>query len=130
MRVLDASVVLEVCLDTEVGRRAQAALTPDESFHVPHLVDVEVLQVLRRMILARAISASVAQDALKTFELMNLTRHEHVPLMPRIWELRASISACDATYIALAEGLAAPLLTCDAKLSRAHGHRARVRLLG
>jgi predicted nucleic acid-binding protein len=127
--VLDASVVLEMCLDTSVGRRAQTALTRDESLHAPHLIDIEVLQVLRRMVLSRALSTSLAEDALKTFGLMSLTRHEHVPLMRRVWQLRESISAYDATYIALAEGLAAPLLTCDAKLSRAHGHRARIRLL-
>jgi predicted nucleic acid-binding protein len=58
-----------------------------------------------------------------------LHRHGHAPLLSRVWELRESMTAYDAAYIALAEGLEAPLLTCDAKLRRSHGHDARVELL-
>ena len=34
-----------------------------------------------------------------------------------------------AAYLALAEALAAPLLTADARLGRARGHRARIEVV-
>ena len=56
-------------------------------------------------------------------------RHPHDILLPRIWELRRSVTAYDAAYVALAEALDAPLLTRDGKLARSHGHRARIELV-
>jgi predicted nucleic acid-binding protein len=48
--------------------------------------------------------------------------------LPRVWELRANLTAYDAAYVALAEALGAPLLTRDRRLARAAGHGARVEL--
>lgn len=59
---------------------------------------------------------------------LRLTRYSHTPLVARIWELRNNLTAYDAAYVALAEALDAPLVTTDAKLARASGHRARVEL--
>ena len=100
-----------------------------ESRHAPHLIDVELLQALRRLTLADVLDRSIAQAALADFRAASLARHAHEILMDRAWELRTSVSAYDAMYIALAEALDVPLLTCDAKLSRSHGHRARIELL-
>jgi predicted nucleic acid-binding protein len=128
--VLDASVVLEVLLKTPLGtRHAERVLQTDTALHAPHLVDVEVAQVLRRLTLAREITEARAHEVLENLADLPLVRHEHVPLLDRIWQLRASVTEYDAAYLALAEGLAVPLLTCDGKLSRAHGHRASVELL-
>ena len=130
MWVLDASVVLEVLLKTPLGtRHAERVLQTDTALHAPHLVDVEVAQVLRRLTLAREITEARAHEVLENLADLPLVRHEHVPLLDRIWQLRASVTEYDAAYLALAEGLAVPLLTCDGKLSRAHGHRASVELL-
>ena len=46
-----------------------------------------------------------------------IARYEHEPLLSRIWELRDSLTAYDAAYVALAEGLRATLLTRDKKLA-------------
>ncbi|HLF11344.1 MAG TPA: type II toxin-antitoxin system VapC family toxin [Gammaproteobacteria bacterium] len=130
MWVLDASIILEVLLKTPIGiRHADRVLQADDSLHAPHLVDVEVAQVLRRLTLAGEISSERAGEALQNLADLPLVRHEHMPLLARIWQLRTLVTAYDAAYLALAEGLPARLLTCDSKLSHAHGHRANVDLL-
>ena len=43
--------------------------------------------------------------------------------------MRHDVTACDAAYLALAEALAAPLITRDAKLVSAAGHQARIELM-
>jgi predicted nucleic acid-binding protein len=128
--VVDASIVLEVLLRTAVGLRHEDRLLQSrQTLHVPHLLDVEVAQVLRRLTLADEIPAERAQVALQTLAAWPLVRHEHTSFLGRVWQLRAAVTAYDAVYLALAEGLDAPLLTCDAKLSRSHGHRARIEFL-
>jgi len=130
MLVVDASILVEVLLKTPLGlRHADRILRADDSIHAPHLLDVEVAQVLRRLHLSGEISAGRAGQALEDLADLPLYRHEHTALLPRIWELRASIGAYDAAYVALAEGLPAHLLTCDGRLSRAHGHHARIEYL-
>ncbi len=130
MRVLDASFVVEVLLRTSLGiRYVDRVVDSDESLHVPHLLDVETLHALRRLIFAGEVTAQRGLEALVMLLDLPLVRHDHVPLLGRMWELRASMTAYDAAYIALAEGLPAVLVTCDGKLARAHGHRARVELL-
>jgi predicted nucleic acid-binding protein len=128
--VLDASLVIEVLLRTPLGvRHTDRVLGGEESLHAPHLIDVEALQVLRRLTLAKELDAQKAAQALVTLIDLPLVRHDHTPLIGRIWDLRNSVTAHDATYIALAEALPAVLVTCDGKLARSHGHRARVELL-
>jgi predicted nucleic acid-binding protein len=130
MWVLDASVVLEILLKTPIGlRHADRVLQANDSLHAPHLLDVEVAQVLRRLTLAGELSADRAAQVLENLADLPLVRHEHVPLLERIWQLRDSVTAYDAAYLALAEGLPARLLTCDSKLSRSHGHKAKIDLL-
>ena len=130
MAVLDASAALEVLLKTPRGLHAAAqVLSPIESLHAPHLLDVEFVQALRRLTQASALDARMARQAIDDLLDLQLIRHEHDALLPRIWELRTSVSAYDAAYIALAEGLDTPLFTCDAKLARSHGHRAKIALL-
>ena len=104
-------------------------LHSDQLLHAPHLLDIEFVHALRRMTQSGTIQQSSAQQALDDLADLRLIRHSHGTLLQRIWELRASISAYDAAYIALAEALDMQLLTCDAKLSRSHGHRAKILLL-
>jgi predicted nucleic acid-binding protein len=128
--VPDASLVVEVVLRTPLGiRHAGRVLASNESLHVPHLLDVEAAQVLRRLTLLGQVQAGRAEQALEILTDLPLVRHGHTPLIGRVWQLRTSMTAYDAVYIALAEGLDAVLLTCDGRLSRSHGHRARVELL-
>lgn len=129
MIVLDASAGLELLLNTPRGAALQALMLDGETLHTPHLFDVEVLHVLRRLVLAKAMSRPRADEALADLGALDLTRYPHDVLRERTWALRASLSAYDATYVALAEGLRAPLYTADERLARAHGHRAEIRVL-
>jgi predicted nucleic acid-binding protein len=130
VRVLDASVLVEIFLQTPLGiRHTDRVLDRNDSLHAPHLLDLETLQAIRRLTLAGEISARRAEAALIALLDLDLTRHGHTPFIGRIWELRAAMTSYDAAYVALAEGLSAVLLTCDGLLARAHGHRAKIELL-
>jgi len=85
--------------------------------------------VLRRFVLAGQLSERVARAALGKVGALPLTLHSHRGLLPRIWELRANLTVCDAAYVAVAEALGLPLVTSDAHLSRASGLRCSVELI-
>ncbi|HWY72156.1 MAG TPA: type II toxin-antitoxin system VapC family toxin [Burkholderiaceae bacterium] len=130
MIVIDASALLEILLRTDrADRLIQRALTASERLHAPHLLDIEVTQVLRRLVQREEITAVRAEEVFDDLAHLLIERHAHQSLLPRIWQLRDGLTAYDGAYIALAEALRAPLLTCDAKLARAHGHRATVELI-
>ena len=131
MIVADASAVIEVLLNTPLGAACRALLlAPAETVCVPHLLDMEVCQVLRRYVRSRQLRDQRASTALADLADLPLFRYGHEPLVTRIWELRHSVSAYDAIYLALAEAVGGPLVTCDARLGRAHGHHAVVRVVG
>lgn len=128
--MVDASAVLEVLLGfARSARIADRLFAPGESLHAPHVLDLEVAQVLRRFVLSRELAAGRGEEALEDLQDLPLTRYAHQPLMPRIWALRQNLTAYDAAYIALAEALDAPLVTRDAKLASAPGHAARVEIV-
>lgn len=130
MIVVDASAILEVLLNTPAGARvAERLFMPGETLHAPHLLDLEVAQVLRRYALARELDSGRGMEALEDLADLPLTRYPHSLLLPRIWELRRNVTAYDAAYVALAEALAAPLVTRDAALASVRTHRARIELL-
>jgi predicted nucleic acid-binding protein len=128
--VVDASALFEVLLQTSAAAAVEARLfEPGESLHAPHLLDVEIAQVVRRFAAAGEIDAERARAALEDLSDFHLHRYAHAVFLPRIWELRANLSAYDAAYVALAEALDAPLLTRDRRLARAANHHARVELV-
>ncbi len=130
MIVLDASAAVEVLLQTTAGAPlAPRLLSPSTSLHAPHLVDVEVAQVLRRFVLQGKVRAERARQALEDLADLPLERYSQVVLLPRIWELRHNLTAYDAAYVALAEALGATLLTCDGRIKRASGHTADVEVI-
>jgi predicted nucleic acid-binding protein len=127
---LDASALLEFLLQTSLGTRVEARLFGDrEEFHAPHLADVEVTQGLRRLVRAGEVSPDRAAEALADLADFDLHRHPHLDLLARAWKLRENLTAYDAMYVSLAEALDAPIVTCDAPLARAPGHRARIDLI-
>lgn len=130
MIVLDASAAVELLLATARGA-AVAELLADgaEDLVAPHLLDVEVAQVLRRLTTSGVLTPARARSALGDLVLLEITRYPHDVLLERIWQLRANLTAYDAAYVALAETTGAELVTCDAKLAAAPRHRARVRLV-
>lgn len=128
MIVLDASAAIELLLGTARGRRIAAAVG-DEALSAPHLLDVEVAQVLRRLEAGGHVSADRARGALDDLRALGVHRTEHDVLLGRVWALRANLTAYDAVYVALAEASEATLVTCDARVARAPGHRAQVALV-
>jgi predicted nucleic acid-binding protein len=130
MIVLDASAAIELLLQSPTGRRIERRIfsSPD-SLHAPHLVDVEVTQVLRRCVREKTITTERAEEVLQDLRDLRLNRYPHDFLIPRMWELRATLTAYDAAYVALAEALDAPLLTCDRKVASAPGHDANVEVI-
>jgi predicted nucleic acid-binding protein len=127
--VVDASAVLELLLNTpQAARVAERLFVVGETLHAPHLLDLEVAQVLRRYAAAGALTGERGDQVLEDLGDLPLERYPHTFLIPRIWELRHALTAYDAAYVALAEALAAPLVTRDAALARAR-HRARIELV-
>jgi predicted nucleic acid-binding protein len=125
--VVDASALLEFLLQTPLGTRVEARLFRDgDEFHTPHLVDVEVTQGLRRLVRTREVTADRAVEAITDLADLDLHRHAHLDLLTRAWNLRENVTAYDAIYIALAEALGATVITCDAPLASAPGHRASI----
>ena len=125
MIVLDASVIVELLTNGAMADAIREELAGrDESFLVPHLIDIEVLSALRRLVVGRRIDAHRSEEFLAGLATLPVERCAHTPLMGRIWELRHNFTAYDATYIALAEATDSALYTCDEKLRS--GHRARV----
>lgn len=130
MIVLDASAAIEWLLQSPTGKKIDKRIfSAGASLHAPHVIDVEVAQVLRRQVREKAMSAERAEEALEDLADLPLHRYPHDLLLPRVWQLRATLTAYDAVYVALAELLDASLVTCDAKLAAAHGHTARVDLV-
>jgi len=128
--VIDASALLEVLLNTSAGSVvARRLFTENETLHAPHLLDVEIAQVLRRYAMTGELTPTRGLQALEDLADWPLTRYPHDLLLPRMWELRHNVTAYDAAYIALAEALAAPLLTRDARLASAAGHHAQIELV-
>ncbi len=128
MLVVDASAVAELLLGRPAADRiAEHIADHDHALHAPHLLDVEVLSALRRLVCAGEASVARAEEAVQDLLDLPVERCPHDVLLPRAWELRANFSAYDATYLALAEGLTddgVPLLTADARFARAVGRHS------
>lgn len=130
MIVVDASAVLELLLCTPASRVVETRLFDGrETLHAPHLLDVEVAQVIRRYASKGEIAPERGREVLVDLVDLPLRRYPHDILLPRIWELRKNLTAYDAAYVALAEALEAPLLTRDKRLAGSPGLAARVELI-
>lgn len=127
MIVLDASAVIALLLGADGADAVRLAINRDsQTLHAPHLLDVEVGQVLRRYCMFEGLAPERGEVALQDLLALDIHRYSHEALLERSWELRANLTAYDAVYIALAEVLDAPLLTLDARLARASGHTAKI----
>ena len=128
MIVIDASAIVEFVSQQPMNRDLARRILGGETFHAPHLLDVEVTHALRGLVSRNAISSDRASDARADAADLRIVRYPHVPLLGRAWELRDTLSTYDGVYVALAEALQAPLVTCDARLARASGHDAQIEL--
>lgn len=129
MIVLDASAAVEWLLQTPAGLRIeQRIFSRQDTLHSVHLLDVEFAQVLRRLVRERTVTPRRAEEAIQDLATLRIARYAPLLLLPRIWRLRQNLSAYDASYVALAEELQAPLITRDRRIAAAPGHSVDVEI--
>ena len=126
MIVVDASTVVAALVVNGEGASVLRDRLRDERLQAPHLIDVEVLSALRRMIRVQELSAAAGDRAVDRLRRWPLRRHPHTRLLARAHELRTAVTSYDAVYVALAEVIGVPLITCDGPLARSHGHHATI----
>ena len=129
MIVLDASAAIDWLLQTAVGQEIEDRIySRGESLHAPHLLDLEVAQVLRRLVREAAVSGPRADQAIQDLLDLRVTRYPHFVFLPHIWRLRHNFSAYAAAYIALTEKLGATLITRDIRLASASARTVSIEL--
>jgi predicted nucleic acid-binding protein len=129
MIVLDASAAVDWLLQTPAGQRIENRIySRSETLHAPHLLDLEVTQVLRRLVQQGVVAAHRADEAVRDLLDLRINRYAHIVLLPRVWQLRHNFSAYDAAYIVLAEELGGTLVTRDRRLATPTGHAATIEL--
>lgn len=129
MIVLDASAAVDWLLQTSAGQHIENRIySRNETLHTLHLLDLEVTQVLRRLVRQEVVSADRADEVVRDLLDLRINRYAHFVLLPRIWQLRHNLSAYDAAYIVLAETLGAALVTRDRRLASTSDHAATIEL--
>jgi predicted nucleic acid-binding protein len=123
--VIDASTAVLALLTDGAARQ----LLMDESVAVPHLVDAEIAHALRGQVARGTMSDRDGARALQAWVHLEVSRFPARGLLARVWELKANLSAYDATCVALAEVLECPMVTADARISRAPGPRCPITVL-
>lgn len=126
MLIVDASCLYEVVADTARADDVRARLAVDPDHAAPSVVDVEVVSVIRRDYRLGRLDATAAYQAVEDLRDWPGERFGHRHLLDRVWDLKGSIRAWDAFYVALAEVLDGTLITADSRLARAPGPRCTI----
>jgi predicted nucleic acid-binding protein len=121
--VIDASLVVSALVDAgETGRWAESMLA-SEPLSAPHLMPVEVTNILRRAAANGEITQDIASMAQADLLDLRVELFPYAPFAPRVWELRDNVISYDAWYVALAEFLGSSVATLDRRLARSAGPR-------
>jgi predicted nucleic acid-binding protein len=126
MLVVDASSLYEVVADTAKAEPVRRRLASDDDHAAPHLIDVEVLNIIHRDHMLGRLDATAANQAIDDLRDWPGERFGHRSLLDRAWELRHNVRGWDAFYVALAEALGATLITADQRLARVKGLTCQV----
>lgn len=126
MIVIDTSALIDILVERPFNVALRERISGAAELHAPHLIDVEFLSVLRRLVRGHALSVDAAAVAREHFEDLSIERYPHESLRDRIWQLRNNLTAYDGAFVALSETLGLPLVTSDGRLVRSHGHHAQV----
>ncbi len=130
LAVVDASVLVAFYAAEDPRRAAVAArLAIGDALFAPAHLDVEIVSALRGLSRPNSTLCAAVPAALRHLAGFPIRRMPLAQVLQRIWELRDNLTAYDAGYVALAERLEAPLITCDAKLVGANGSRCRFDLI-
>jgi predicted nucleic acid-binding protein len=121
--VLDSSAAVDFLLLREHADWVDDTLRAAGEVHAPHVLDVEVVSAVRRLVRLGDVTRRLAASALTDLQLLDVTRYPHLPFVERMWQLRENLSASDAAFVALAEALGAPLVTTDVTLAASPGPR-------
>lgn len=128
MAVIDSTALLSALAVVRPPTALTQRLAAVRELHAPELLDVELLQSLRRLVATGELSDERAQQVREDVAALRVRRYPHGPLVDRAWELRDRSTPSDAMYVVLAEVIELPLVTCDQYLANASGHGARVEL--
>ena len=127
--VLDASAALDWLLQTSAGQRIEKRIySHHESLHAPHLLDLEVAQVLRRLVREGAVSPIARIRRSRISWTCGLLATPTSCCCPGFGNSVIICRPIDAAYVVLAEKLGARLLTRDGRLASASGHAALIEL--
>jgi predicted nucleic acid-binding protein len=129
MLIVDASCLYEVVADGAMAARTRARLALDSDQVAPHIVDAEVLGVIRRDLRLGRLDRTAALQAVEDLRDWPADRYGHRLLLERAWELQDRVRIWDGLYVALAEALGGTLLTLDRRLARVSGLGCPVELL-
>jgi predicted nucleic acid-binding protein len=116
--VVDASVVVDLLGRFEPEPLDKLLLGGSVALAAPELLTIEVLQALRRLERAGAMT-SPSSAPIMNLRALPIAYYPHESLVAPVWSLRHDLTAYDATYVALARELDAPLVTRDRKLAAA-----------
>jgi len=130
MLIVDASCLYETVADGIHAERVRERLARDPDQAAPHLIDAEVLGIIRRDHRLGRLDGTAASQAVDDLRAWPGERFGHRLLLDRAWELRDNVRSWDALYVALAEALDATLITLDERLTRATGLRCTIELIG
>lgn len=125
MIVVDTSVAVAALLGHDAARHAMTG----RRLLAPHVIDAEVAHALRGLSAGGKISSGQGVSLLRVWMALAVDRLPMAGLLPRVWELRANLTAYDALYVAAAEAHGVPLVTADRKLAGAPGLRCSIEFI-